>query len=82
MQNLEYSSTYNFLLPIPVSDWLIFYCGIVILTKKWNENDKNTNFLMKNIKVPKSVCNMHQTLERRINLADKKLSVEHTPRET
>ena len=37
---------------------------------------------MKNIKVPKSVCNMHQTLERRINLADKKLSVEHTPRET
>ena len=34
---LTYSSTDNYLSPIPVSDWLIFYCGnsIIHQKKKW-----------------------------------------------
>ena len=50
-----YSGFYgNFLSSVPVSDWLIFCCGNSILhQKKRNENDKNSNFLMKNKKVPR-----------------------------
>ena len=43
-----YISTESFLLPIPVSDWLIFCCGNLIVFKKRNENDKQINFEMKN----------------------------------
>ena len=31
---LPYSSTDNYLSPIPVSEWLIFCCGNLTLTKK------------------------------------------------
>ena len=53
MQNqyLTHSSTDNFGSPIPVSDWLIFCSGYLMLRqkkkKKKNENDKKTNFMMK-----------------------------------
>ena len=46
-----YISTESFLLLIPVSDWLIFCCGNLIVRKKRNENDKyyeQINFAMKN----------------------------------
>ena len=46
---------YNFLLHIPFSDWLIFFCGNLILIKKTNENDKNRKLLMKNITNAKKV---------------------------
>ena len=36
-----YSSTENFLSPILISDWLIFFYGSLILCQKGNENDKN-----------------------------------------
>ena len=36
-----YISTESFLLPIPVSDWLIFCCGNLIVLKKRNENAKH-----------------------------------------
>ena len=49
---VTYSCTDNILLPIPVSDWLIFCCGNAI--KKGNEIDKNKHFLMKNKKMPKN----------------------------
>ena len=60
MQNqyLTHSSTDNFGSPIPVSDWLIFCSGYLMLRqkKKKNENDKKTNFMMKsNKKMPKNV---------------------------
>ena len=60
MQNqyLTHSSTDNFGSPIPVSDWLIFCFGYLMLRqkKKKNENDKKTNFMMKsNKKMPKNV---------------------------
>ena len=59
MQNqyLTHSSTDNFGSPIPVSDWLIFCSGYLMLRqKKKNENDKKTNFMMKsNKKIPKNV---------------------------
>ena len=42
---LTYISTGNFLSLIPVSDWLIFCGGILILNqKKRNENDKKQIF--------------------------------------
>ena len=39
--------------PVHVSDWLIFCCGNLILHQKRNENDENTNFMMKNKKTNK-----------------------------
>ena len=47
---VTYSSTDNFLSPIPVSGWLIFCCGNLILYQKRNENNKNATFLMQNKK--------------------------------
>ena len=46
----SYSSTDSWKPPIQVSGWLIFCCGNSILHQKKNENDKNTNFMMKNKK--------------------------------
>ena len=46
----SYSFTDNIWSPIPISDWLIFYCGNLILhQKKRNQNDKNTHFIMKHM---------------------------------
>ena len=44
------SSTDNFWSwSVPAPDWLIFWCENVILPQKnKNENDKKTNFIMKN----------------------------------
>ena len=42
--NIAYSSTDNFLSPIPVFDWLIFCWEIRYFIKKGNENDKITIF--------------------------------------
>ena len=53
------SSTDNFLSPIPVSDWLIYCCGNLILIKEGNENDKDINFLMKNNKQNKKCLYMY-----------------------
>ena len=50
---LTYSFTDNFLSSIAVFDWLIFCCGNLILHQKRNENDKITNFLIKNKKMPR-----------------------------
>ena len=47
MLTAPYNSTGNFRLPIPVSDWLIFYHGDLIFYQKKNENNKNTNFMTK-----------------------------------
>ena len=48
MLTAPYKSTGNFRLPIPVSDWLIFYRGDLIFhQKEKNENNKNTNFMIK-----------------------------------
>ena len=44
---MPYGSTDNLGPPIPVSDWLIFCRGNFIFHQKGNENDKNTNFMMK-----------------------------------
>ena len=52
---LAYSSTDSFLASIPVSDWLIFCCGNLILYKKRNENDKNKFFDEKQQKKCKNV---------------------------
>ena len=49
----HYSSTDNFLSPILISDWLIFFFGNLILCQKRNENDKNTNFMKKKNKKKK-----------------------------
>ena len=43
-----YSSTDNFLFPIPISDWLIFCCGKLMLHKKRNQNEKHKFFDEKN----------------------------------
>ena len=45
-----YSSTDNFLSPILISDWLISCCENLILRQKINENNKNTNSVIKTIK--------------------------------
>lgn len=45
----SYSLTDN-LSPILVFDWLMFYCGNLILYQRRNENDKSTIFLTKNNK--------------------------------
>ena len=49
---LPYSSTDSWKPPIHVSDWLVFCCGnkYFIKKKERNENDKNTNFMMKTTK--------------------------------
>ena len=39
-----YISTENFLLPIPISEWLLFCCRNLILLKKRNENDEHNFF--------------------------------------
>ena len=58
---VAYGSTDNFLLPIPVSDWLILCCGNLILHQKnKNKNDKNTIFLMKN--------NNNKKLTKKVNV--------------
>ena len=36
---VTHSSADNFLSPIPVSDWLIFFCGNLILHQKIRKND-------------------------------------------
>ena len=52
LDSLTYSSADSWKPPIHVSDWLIFCCGNLIQT----QNDKNTNFMMKNKKkMPKSM---------------------------
>ena len=45
---LAYNSADSWNPPTRVSDWLIFCCGNLMLYQKRNENDKNTNFVMKN----------------------------------
>ena len=47
---VTYSSTDSWKPPIHVSDWLIFYCGNLILHQKKKVDDENINFLMKNNK--------------------------------
>ena len=90
----KYSSTDNFLSPVPVSDWLIFCCGNSMLYQKKNENDKNTIFLMKN-QMPKSISRYKVIVYSKLtplthdvtcskfwryeeDIGDKKISVEHT----
>ena len=52
-----YSSTDNFLSLIPISDWLIFCRGKLMLHKKRNQNDKHEFFAEKQNKktMPKKV---------------------------
>ena len=50
---VSYSSTDNFLLPIPVSDCLILLQEFDISPEKRKENDKNTDFMIKKIKYQK-----------------------------
>ena len=57
MSNVTHSSTDIFLSPIPVSVWLIFCCGNLILHRKKNENDENTFFFdEKQLKNAKKGC--------------------------
>ena len=46
----SYNSTEVWTPQIHVFDWLICCCEISYFIKKRNENDKNTNFMMKNSK--------------------------------
>ena len=50
---LTYSFTDNFLSPIAIFDWLIFCCGNLILHQIRNENNKITNLLITNKKMPR-----------------------------
>ena len=52
---LVYSSTDNFLSPVPVFDWLIFCCANLILYQKRNDNDKK-QFFWCNKKYLRCVC--------------------------
>ena len=57
LSKITYSSTNSWKPLIHVSDWLIFCCGNLILDKKINKNDKNTNLMMKTTtKNAKKVC--------------------------
>ena len=42
-----HSSTDNFLSPVPFSDWLTFWRGVLVLYQRRNENYKNTFSLTK-----------------------------------
>ena len=56
MQIYIYSFTKNSLSPVPVSDWLIFCWGNLILHQKRNKNDKYTiSFHEKQLKNAKKV---------------------------
>ena len=50
---VSYSSTDNFLPPIPVSDCLIFLQEFDISPEKRKENDKNTDFMIKRLNAKK-----------------------------